>query len=140
MLSIVYHHDTIFSNNGFNTGMKTEEKARSKLYKDISKEEAEITKRVVASGELNYTFITGKPKTAENLEKANLVPVVFFEVLTYEFGDKTFLLLIVFCIIWQSGRSQNDSLDSAGVFNSNNLVGLRIFISSSIGISILILF
>ena len=52
-------------------------------------------------GDIGYKFKPGTTeKTYENLAKSNLVPMAFYEVFIHEFGDKTFLLLIIFCIIY----------------------------------------
>lgn len=138
LLDMNYHHDTIFSNNSFSTDMSQEEKKRSSIYTNVSSEEDAIKKIAEESGMLDYTFEEGKPETIENLVRSDEVPNAFFEIMSFEVGDKTFLLLIVFCIIWQKGQEpkQDDDLGDQTSEDTwkNNLQGLRIFINSTIGI------
>jgi len=51
----------------------------------------------------------------------------------YEFGDKTFLLLVLFCFIWQNTKGP----DNKGLCTyDRNIQALRIFSSSTIGICV----
>lgn len=65
---------------------------------------------------------------------------VFFEVIDYDYMDKSCLLLIVFCIIWQQGRKINDQNMNHGVGNSNKVLGARIFMASSLGMSVVVVY
>jgi len=68
LLPLNYHHDTIFSNNSFNTNMNEEEKSRSKTYANIKQREIEIHLNAVASGELEkLEFVPGAEKNQANL-------------------------------------------------------------------------
>jgi uncharacterized membrane protein len=54
-------------------------------------------------------------------------------VLKCEFGDKTFLLLILFCVIWQKDEKDDENTP---IHRNNYFMGLRLLIFSNIGISI----
>lgn len=53
--------------------------------------------------------------------------------MTYEFSDKTFILLVIFCIIWQKPVQEGEPW-----FKSDNMItGIRVFIASTIGVTML---
>lgn len=88
---------------------------------------------------MNFTIRDdGTMKTLEeiNANRSSEVLEAFWEVLAYEYRDKTFLLLIVFCIIWQQGRKKNLLIEMVGdVPISNSMLSLRVFIASTTSIS-----
>lgn len=57
--------------------------------------------------------------------------LAFKEIIREEFGDKTFLLTFLFCLILQ-----HDNKSESSGYNSNLSIALRIFISSSVGICV----
>jgi hypothetical protein len=79
ILPINYHHDSIFSS--FNSNMTIEEKLRVNSNGKFITEEASISKIAKESGEIDIKYVHNKPKTAENLLKSNLVPMVFYETM-----------------------------------------------------------
>ena len=48
---------------------------------------------------MNYKFKSKNDKTRENLELSESLIEAYTEMLKFEFGDKTFLLLVVFCMV-----------------------------------------
>lgn len=85
--------------------MTNEEKKRKRIWKGVSDQEKQISKSAKESGELEK--IVFKPDTPEDKKKvatlqlSDSIGEAFKEVCRYEIGDKTNLLFIIFCIIWQ---------------------------------------
>lgn len=126
VLPLTYHHDVAFTNISKNSNLTEEEKMNNKLYQQMMEQEKIIEEKAYLSGELNFTLNEdGTRKSMEQIQadRSSMVPVVFWEVLEYEYMDKTCLLLIVFCIIWQQGRKINNALEDHGVVNSNKVAG-----------------
>jgi hypothetical protein len=87
----------------------------------------------LASGELNDLVFQDPSKVDKRINDLVLSTDksdALKEVFKYSLFDKTYLLIFVFCIIWQSPSADGGVLSN----NRNHIQGLRIFIASSVGI------
>jgi hypothetical protein len=79
----------------------------------------------------NYSKDLTARVSAPGFTRENSTSKAFVEVLKYEFFDRTFILIIIFCIIWQLPKEKY--AHQGKILNDNNKIALWILLASSVG-------